>query len=83
MATIVTSIKIDKNLMDNALKLSQEKTKKGTIEIALREFVQKRQQKDLRDLRGQIKFADGYDKELMSDYNHDGEEVKEVCNAKY
>jgi|GEM_PF-4593700 len=33
-------------------------TKKGVIELALRELVQKRRQKDIRDLIGKIHFED-------------------------
>ncbi len=56
-----TNINIDDDLMREAMALSGIKTKKGIVEQAIREFVQRRTRKDLSDLRGQILFADGYD----------------------
>ncbi len=56
-ATIV----IDDEIMQTAMKVSGIRTKKGVVEQAIQEFVARRTQKDLRDLRGRIRFADGYD----------------------
>lgn len=40
-------------------------TKKELIDAALREFVQTRKMKDMRDLKGKIKFSADYDYKKM------------------
>ncbi|MCL2223301.1 MAG: type II toxin-antitoxin system VapB family antitoxin [Oscillospiraceae bacterium] len=56
-----TNIVIDDDLMTKAMEISQLKTKKETVELALHEFVSARLRLDISDLRGKIMFADGYD----------------------
>ena len=56
-----TNIEIDEETMNQAFSLSDFKTKREIVEQALKEFVRNRTRKDLTDLRGRIKFADGYD----------------------
>ena len=56
-----TNIVIDSELMQKALSLSQAKTKREVVDKALREFVERRLRKDLTELRGEIRFSDGYD----------------------
>jgi Arc/MetJ family transcription regulator len=56
-----TNIVIDNDLMDEALRYSDAKTKREVVDKALREFVENRKRKDLRELRGKIEFAEGYD----------------------
>ena len=58
---------IDENLLDEAYSLMPGHNKKAVIEIALKEFVSSRKQKNLRDLRGKIKFDDNYDYKAMRD----------------
>ena len=65
MHKLRTSLELDKNLIDEAMELSQVKTKKGVIEYALLEFVEKRRKKDLREIQGHIEFAEGYDYKAM------------------
>ncbi|MDA3957725.1 type II toxin-antitoxin system VapB family antitoxin [Oceanispirochaeta sp.] len=61
-----TNVVLDDNLVAEAFKYSDNiKTKKDLIEIALREFVKNRKMKNLQDLKGKIKFADGYDYKKM------------------
>lgn len=55
------NIEIDDELMRTAMAVSGIRTKKGVVEQALREFVACRAKKDLRDLRGKIRFAEDYD----------------------
>ena len=43
------------------MEVSGIRTKKGVVEQALREFVENRTRKNLAELRGKIRFADGYD----------------------
>ena len=56
-----TNVFIDDSIIQEAMNLSQIKTKKDVIDHALRELVRMYKQKDLRDLRGQVQFYDDYD----------------------
>ncbi len=56
-----TLIAIDAEILQTAMDVSGIRTEKGVVEQALREFVERRTRKNLRDLRGRIHFADGYD----------------------
>ena len=56
-----TNIVIDNDLMNKAIALSGLKTKKEVVDRALYEFVDSLTRMDLSELRGKIKFADGYD----------------------
>jgi Arc/MetJ family transcription regulator len=56
-----TNIVIDDGLMKEALTLSKLRTKRDVVHRALEEYVQDLKRKHLRDLRGKIRFADGYD----------------------
>lgn len=61
-----TNIVLDDNLVDEAFKYAESiHTKKDLIEAALKEFVQNRKMKNLRDLKGKINFADDYDYKNM------------------
>jgi len=56
-----TNIVIDDEIMRVAMELSGIRTKKGVVEQAMREFVARRTRKDLSELRGKLRFAEGYD----------------------
>jgi len=56
-----TNIVLDDILMKKAMEASGLKTKKEVVEKALIEFVERRTRKNLKELAGKIKFADGYD----------------------
>jgi Arc/MetJ family transcription regulator len=60
-----TNIDIDDNLVEEAFKVSQAKTKKDLIHQALKEFVQNRHRLNLLDLEGKIEFAEGYNHKLI------------------
>jgi Arc/MetJ family transcription regulator len=60
-----TNVVLDDRLVDEALKLSNAKTKKELIHKALKEFVENRKRLNLLDLSGKIKFAEGYDYKRM------------------
>jgi Arc/MetJ family transcription regulator len=61
-----TNIVLDDNLVDEAFKYANEiHTKKELIEVALREFVNSRKMKNIKDLKGKIVFADDYDYKKM------------------
>jgi len=56
-----TNIVIDDNLIAAAMEISELRTKKAVVDLALREYVDNRTRMNLLDLRGKIKFAEGYD----------------------
>ena len=56
-----TNIVIDDKMMRKAMDVSGLKTKREVVEKAIIEFVERRTRKDLMDLRGKIRFCDGYD----------------------
>jgi Arc/MetJ family transcription regulator len=56
---------IDDALMKEALMLSKMKTKRDVVQRALEEFVRNLKKKDLREIRGKVQFATGYDYKKM------------------
>lgn len=61
-----TNIVLDDQLIGEAFKYAGNiRTKKDLIETALREFVKNKKVRNLRDLKGKILFADGYDYKIM------------------
>lgn len=56
-----TNIDIDNELMRQALAVSGLATKKDVVHDALKEYVERRTRKDLKELRGRITFAEDYD----------------------
>jgi Arc/MetJ family transcription regulator len=59
--SVRTNIVLDDHLVGEAMRLSGIKTKKDVVNAALKDFVAVRSRKNLMDLRGKIRFADGYD----------------------
>ncbi len=60
-----TNVVLDDNLVEEAFRLSQMKTKKDLIHQALQEFVETRKRLNLMDLAGKIRFAENYDYKKM------------------
>ena len=60
-----TNIMIDDALMKEALTLSGMKTKRDVVHRALEEFVRNLKKRDLREIRGKVRFATGYDYKKM------------------
>ena len=61
-----TNIVLNDELVDEAFKFSGSiTTKKELIETALTEYVNNRKRKNIRELKGKIKFIDGYDHKMM------------------
>ena len=58
---MATNQAIEDTLLNEALKLGHFKSKKETVNTALKEFVQKRRQKDFVTLFGSIDFDQKYD----------------------
>ena len=60
-----TNIVLNDDLVSEAIKYSPVKTKREIVEIALTEFVENHKRKNIKDLKGKIKFNDKYDYKSM------------------
>ena len=61
-----TNIVLNDALVEEAFKYSVDiRTKKELVETALKEYVQNRKIKDLRELKGKIVFSENYDYKKM------------------
>jgi hypothetical protein len=58
---MATNLSIDPELIDRALEVSGERTKKAAVTRALQEFIARRRQKRLLDLMGKLEWDTGYD----------------------
>jgi Arc/MetJ family transcription regulator len=58
---MATNLQIDNDLIEEALKLGEHRTKRAIVEEALREYVQRRKQLKVLDLFGTIEYDDDYD----------------------
>jgi Arc/MetJ family transcription regulator len=61
-----TNIMLNDDLIEEAFKYSSNiNSKRELVEIALKEYVENRKMKNLKDIKGKIKFADNYDYKSM------------------
>ncbi len=58
---MTTNLALDPKLLDRALKVSGEKTKKAAVTKALEEFIARRSQKKLLELMGSLEWDDKFD----------------------
>jgi hypothetical protein len=58
---MATNLSIDPELLERALDVSGEKTKKAAVTRALEEFIARREQKRLLELMGKLEWDDAYD----------------------
>jgi Arc/MetJ family transcription regulator len=58
---MATNLSIDPDLIERALEVSGEKTKKAAVTKALQEFIARRRQKRLRELFGTLEWDEAYD----------------------
>lgn len=58
---MATNLSIDPKLIERALKVSGERTKKAAVTKALQEFIARRQQKRLLELVGKLEWDETYD----------------------
>ncbi len=58
---MATNLSIDPVLLDRALEVSGERTKKAAVTKALQEFIARRQQKRLLELVGKLEWDSGFD----------------------
>lgn len=58
---MATNLSIDPDLIEKALELSGEKTKKAAVTQALVEFIAKRERAEVKELFGRLEWNDGFD----------------------
>jgi hypothetical protein len=58
---MATNLSIDPDLLDRALAVSGERTKKAAVTKALQEFIARRRQKRLLELMGKLEWDEGFD----------------------
>ena len=58
---MVVYLSVDSDLLDQAMRVSGEKTKKATVDKALREYTARREQCRILGLFGQLSWDEAYD----------------------
>jgi hypothetical protein len=58
---MATNLSIDPDLLDRALEVSGERSKKAGVTKALQEFIARRERKRLIELMGQLEWDEGFD----------------------
>lgn len=58
---MATNLSLDPDLLDRALEVSGERTKKAAVTRALEEFIARRKQKRLIELMGKLEWDRSYD----------------------
>jgi Arc/MetJ family transcription regulator len=62
---MATNLAIDPKLLDRALKVSGEKTKKAAVTKALEEFIARRDRKKIVELFGTVEWDRDYDHKAL------------------
>ena len=55
------NLALDPDLLDRAVTVSGEPTKKAAVTLALKEFIARREQRRVSDLFGKLEWDTGYD----------------------
>lgn len=58
---MATNLSLDPDLIERALKVSGERTKKAAVTRALEEFIARRRQKQLIELMGKLEWDPSFD----------------------
>ncbi|MEM6260008.1 MAG: type II toxin-antitoxin system VapB family antitoxin [Planctomycetota bacterium] len=58
---MTTNIDINPELIEQAMQVSGQRTKKAVVNLALEEFVRHRKQQQVLELFGQVDYEPGYD----------------------
>jgi hypothetical protein len=58
---MATNLALDPDLLERAVKLSGEKTKRAAVTRALEEFITRRSQKRLVELMGKLEWDESFD----------------------
>lgn len=65
-----TNVDLDDALVKEAFRLTNLRTKKDLLNLALRELIQSYQKKDLLDLAGKVQFRSDYDHKALRATRH-------------
>jgi len=57
---MATNLDIEDSLIERAKKAGKHKTKKETVTHALTEYIERREQKKIKELFGEIEYDEGY-----------------------
>jgi len=68
---MATNLAINQDLLIEAQKVGHHKTKRGTVDAALKEYIQRRHQREIIKLFGKIKIDDDYDYKSARDRHED------------
>jgi Bacterial antitoxin of type II TA system, VapB len=58
---MATNLAIDPDLLDRAVEVSGERTKKAVVTMALHEFIARREQRRVVELMGKLEWNDSFD----------------------
>ena len=58
---MATNLSLDPGLIEQAVKVGGERTKKAAVTRALQEYIARRKQKHLLDLMGKLEWDDSFD----------------------
>lgn len=58
---MATNLAIEPELLERALKVSGERTKKAAVTLALQEFIARREQRRVAELLGKLDWDDSFD----------------------
>ena len=58
---MATNLAIDPALLDRAVEVGGERTKKAVVTRALQEYIARREQKRVLELMGQLEWDEGFD----------------------
>ena len=65
-----TNVELDDALLEEAFRLTNVRTKKELLHLALQELIRIRKKKNLLDLAGKIQFRDDYDHKVLRETRH-------------
>ncbi|MBN1781407.1 type II toxin-antitoxin system VapB family antitoxin [bacterium] len=57
---MATNLALDDRLLEKAMKIGRMRTKRETVNEALKEFIERREQKNILDLQGKIGFREDW-----------------------
>lgn len=58
---MATNLAIDPDLLDRAVEVSGERTKKAVVTMALQEFIARREQQRVVEIMGKLEWNDSFD----------------------
>ena len=58
---MATNLALDTRLLERAMKIGKIRTKRETVNLALKEFIERREQKKILALEGKIDFREDWD----------------------